>query len=346
MRFALEIAALAVLAGSLAASASTALRLEKAIPLPGLEGRLGAMAVDAKTGRVFVPAIHSDAIDVVDVRQGRRVYTIKGHARPTSVLYEYGSGRLLIATRTKSSVSVLDGTTYKVLHVFSVPRPPEYLAYSLPAKALLVAHAAGISMYDLAGKSLGDIRLDSPPGAIHADPNSSRVFINLPLTKSVAVADIISRAVRRNWPITDETTSGQNYAFAFDHKNRRMFVGTRRPGRLIVLSTDSGTRILTGVIDRVKKQTGVVQEADRQTVADVESISFDPANGRIYLTGSDPFIDVVTQASTAGYTSGGRVPTTQGARTSVLLPELGRFCVAVPGSAGKPAELRVFEVMK
>ena len=44
------------------------------------------------------------------------------------------------------------------------------------------------------------------------------------------------------------------------------------------------------------------------------------------------------------YSEIAKVVTAPGAKTSLFVPELGRFYVAVPQQGNKPAELRIFEV--
>ena len=295
--------------------------------LPGVEGRLGVLTADPETQRVFIAAPVAGTVEVIDLKTGQRVHTIGGLNRPQGLLYHVPSKRLFIATRGDATVSALDGRTYQVLNrAIFTGGDPDVLRASPTGKHILVGYGNGaIATIDINCRQFGDIRLDSHPADFYPETTGNRLWINLSASKLLVVADRSAKAVLRSWPVSVETSTGSNRAIAVDETNRRIFITTWRPARLAVLSADSGVRV-----------------DDRQTVNDPESISYDGANRRIYITGNDSFIDVVMQVSPDKYEPLTRVQTAPASRTSLFLPALARFCVAVPKSAGRNAELQVF----
>ena len=63
-----------------------------------------------------------------------------------------------------------------------------------------------------------------------------------------------------------------------------------------------------------------------------------------YLSGSEGAVSVYGTNTSDRYSEIAKVVTAPGAKTSLFVPELGRFYVAVPQQGNKPAELRIFEV--
>jgi hypothetical protein len=63
------------------------LRLEKTIPLLGVQGRIDHMAFDAESGRLFAAALGNNTVEVIDVNQGTRIHSISGLHEPQGILY-------------------------------------------------------------------------------------------------------------------------------------------------------------------------------------------------------------------------------------------------------------------
>jgi hypothetical protein len=74
-----------------------------------------------------------------------------------------------------------------------------------------------------------------------------------------------------------------------------------------------------------------------------DDMFFDPAHKLIYLSGAD-FIYIYRQDAADKYALVSKTPTSPNAKTSLLVPELNRLFIAIPGD-GK-AELRVYQAMQ
>src|SRR5258705_7494334 len=78
------------------------------------------------------------------------------------------------------------------------------------------------------------------PESFQLEKNGSRIFVNLPGSRKIAVVDRETRSVSGSWG-----TGGPlaNYPMALDQPNHRLFVVARFPARLIVLDTVGGKRV-------------------------------------------------------------------------------------------------------
>lgn len=109
-----------------------------------------------------------------------------------------------------------------------------------------------------------------------------------------------------------------------DNEKGHVLTVFRDPARLVAIS----------------KQTGNVV-SDTNTCGDVDDLFFDTKRRRIYISCGDGFIDV-RDASDPAYPQLARIATASGARTSLFIPEMDRFVLAVRARAEEPAALWVY----
>jgi hypothetical protein len=102
---------------------------------------------------------------------------------------------------------------------------------------------------------------------------------------------------------------------AIDETNHRLFIGIRDPPKLIVFDTNSG------------KVVSVLDIAN-----DADDIFYDTTKKRVYVSCGEGFVDIFS------------IPTAQGARTSLFVPELHRFYLAVPHVANQESKILVYQV--
>ena len=114
---------------------------------------------------------------------------------------------------------------------------------------------------------------------------------------------------------------------ALDEANHRLFVGTRDPPKLMVFDTNSG------------KVVSVLDIAN-----DADDIFYDIAKRRIYVSCGEGFINIFQQQDANHYSAFVAVPTAQGARTSLFVPELHSFYLAVPHIENQESKIFVYQV--
>ena len=83
-----------------------------------------------------------------------------------------------------------------------------------------------------------------------------------------------------------------------DESHRRLFVGCRRPAKLLVLDTDSGATV-----------------ASLDCVGDADDLFYDEPEKRIYVIGGDGAISVIDQVDADHYRQAGEMKTAPGAGT-------------------------------
>src|SRR5258708_3640877 len=86
------------------------------------------------------------------------------------------------------------------------------------------------------GKIDAPIALGGAPEFLASD-EAGKVYVNLMYKNEVAVVDIKARKVVARWPVAP---GGAPVGMSIDTKARRLFIGCRKPQKLIVMSTDNG----------------------------------------------------------------------------------------------------------
>jgi len=314
-----------LLTASLARAQATApLKLEKTIELPQVQGRIDHLSIDVKGQRLFVAALGNNTVEVIDLKAGKRTSGISGLGEPQGVLYVPSTDRLYVASSKDGTVKVFDGTSLQLLKTIEYGDDADNLRYDSARQQIYVGYGDGaLAELDGEGKKLGETKLSAHPESFQLENNSPRIYVNLPNSRKVAVIDRATRSVVASW---GTGMSLANYAMTLDEENRRLFVVTRFPARLLILDTASGKTIET-----------------LPAVKDCDDIFFDQARKRIYATGGEGAIAVFGQEDPDHYREIARVSTVKGARTSFFSPELGRLYVAVRRQGSSPAMVQVYE---
>ncbi len=125
------------------------------------------------------------------------------------------------------------------------------------------------------------------------------------------------------WPVVGAKS---NFPMALDEANHRVFVGCRRPAKVLVYDTATG------------KESGSFD-----IVGDTDDLFYDAARKRLYVSGGEGYLDVFQEHEANHFARIAHIATAQGARTSLFVPEQSRFYLAVPHRASQKAELRIYD---
>jgi DNA-binding beta-propeller fold protein YncE len=299
------------------------LHLEKTVELPDVQGRIDHMSVDVKGQRLFVSALGNNTVEVIDLREGKRIKTIGGLKEPQGVLYVPGSDQLYVASGKDGSVRIFDGTSYALLKTIEYGDDADNLRYDSRHQRVYVGYGTGaMAEIDNQGNKAGEIKLDAHPESFQLDKDDSRIYVNLPKSHKVAVLDREKRTVLATW---GTGTAFANYPMALDEADHRLFVVTRFPARLLVFDTESGKTIQSLPV-----------------IGDCDDVFYDRTRKRIYASGGEGGISVFEQKDADHYADSERIPTVKGARTSFFSPDLDRFFLAVRRQGSQPASVRIF----
>jgi DNA-binding beta-propeller fold protein YncE len=321
-----NIALLVVLLSATSADAEDPgpLRLEKEIPLPGVEGRIDHFSADEAGQRLFVAALGNGSVEIVDLRKAERTAEIKGLEEPQGLYYDSKIGRLSIATGGDGKLRCYDGKSLALLETLDLGKDADNVRYDQQAGDVWAGYGDGIAIIDSAGQKVGSIPLGSHPESFQFEEKGDQVYVNVPKQLGVALVDRKQRRVLAKWGLG---TSFANYPMALDTANHRLFVGCRLPARLVVLDTTSGRTVNT-----------------LPTVGDTDDVFYDATRQLVFVIGGEGAVEILRQRDPDHYERASRVTTAPGARTGLFLQNSGRLYVAVPHRGPQPARVLVYEV--
>ncbi|MHA3770498.1 YncE family protein [Verrucomicrobiota bacterium sgz303538] len=298
--------------------------LEKAIELPGVEGRFDHAAADPATHRLFFAALGNNSLEIVDLNTGQRLHTIQELRKPTGVLFLSDYNLLVIANGDDGTCRFIDGSSYKEKGRINGLEDADNLRFDPKAKRIYLGYGEGaLGIIDpVAMKLTGSIALPKHPESFQLEENGPRIFVNVPDAQQVVVVDRAVGKVVANWAVKDFRA---NFPMALDEKDHRLFIGCRQPARLLSIDTNSGKRV-----------------GEAPLSGDIDDLFFDHSSSQLYASCGDGFIDVFQYRATDNLTRTHQLRSAPGARTAFFSNSLGRFCLAVPHRAAQGAEIRVY----
>jgi DNA-binding beta-propeller fold protein YncE len=315
-----------LLAFRLQAADTNPLRLDKTISLTNVEGRIDHMAVDVARQRLFVAALGNNSVEVVDLKAGKQTQSLPGFAEPQGIAYASKSDWIFVANGTDGMCRILDGVSLKTVRTVNLGGDADNVRYDKQANRIYVGYGAGaLAVLDAkTGAKVADIKLAAHPESFRLETGGKRAFVNVPKADQIAVVDLENGATAETWPLQEAKA---NFPMILDEANHRLFVGCRSRAAVLVYdsSKSPGRLVATIAISR-----------------DTDDLFYDAPNKLVYVSCGGGTVEVIKQNDADNYERTMTIPTADGARTSLFVPELKVLCVAVPHRGSQAAEIRVY----
>lgn len=292
--------AAAVCAQSSAPAAGRSYHVSRILQVGG-EGGWDYLTVDSEHKLLYVP--RSTHTMVLDANTGKIVADIPGQKRNHGVAIVPSAGRGFITDGEDGSVTVFDLKTYGTLGKVKAADDADGVIYDPGSgKVLVVCGDAGVMIpispdVDLsAGKADAAVELGGKPEFLAAD-GKGKAYINLVDKDQVAVVDTKTMKVLNKW---STAPGGSPVGMSMDPARQRLFIGCRRPQRLVVMGTEDG-KVL----------------ADLPIGAGVDATKFD---GDAFASCRDGTLTVARETAPGTFQVVQTVSTRQGARTMGIDP--------------------------
>ncbi|MBZ5643445.1 MAG: hypothetical protein LAO19_11845 [Acidobacteriia bacterium] len=317
-------------AARLGAQDKLPLNLVATTPLPGYSGDFDHFGIDLKGRRLFLAAEDHKTVEVFDL-DGKWLTSITGFGQPHAIRYLPEPNDFIVTDGDGfGMVELVSGENYKILKTIKLPAGVDGAVFN-PVNQYYYVESGGdetkgqshkINIIDTkAFKLVGDITL---PGnhseAMAITRDGKKMYVNLSGPKEVGVVDLASGRLVARWPIAGaEVPNGMG----LDEMTHRLFVATRTPPTFFAFDTDTGKIMAKVPISGFN-----------------DDLWFDATRKHIYLSGSDT-TTVLAQNGPDTYIHVAEVPTGFRAKTSLYVPQLSRFYVAVSGKGKTDAQLAV-----
>lgn len=204
----------------------------------GGEGGWDYATFDAESQLLYVPrGAHTL---VIDVANGKTVADIRGQRHNHGVAIVPSAGRGFISD--DASVAIFDLKTHQLLGKVDAAADADCIIYDPSCGKVLVscgdAHALVAISPDVdpqSGKAAATINLGGKPEFLAAE--QGKIYVNLVDKNQVAVIDSQTMKVIHKWPTAP---GGGPAGLSIDPLQHRLFVGCRKPQKLVVMSSEDG----------------------------------------------------------------------------------------------------------
>ena len=240
------------------------------------------------------------------------------------MLYLANSNQIGVANGDDGTFKLFDGSSYDVVKSLGSLDDADNVRFDPKTQVIYLGYGdGGLALIDAATmRQTGSIKLPAHPESFQLEYSGTRIFVNVPDAQQVAVIDRQKQSVTATWPMTQFQA---NFPMALDEANHRLFLGCRKPARLVVIDTATAKPVTDIAISE-----------------DTDDLFYDAARKRLYLSCGEGFLDVVAQRDADHYERIGRVATAPGARTCFYSAQLDRLWLAVPQRGEQTAEIRTY----
>ena len=308
-----------------AASSQTPFTLVGTIELPGVEGRIDHLALDTASQRLYVAALGNNTVEVLDLKSSSHAKSVTGFREPQGVAIVPDAKLVAVANGQGEGVQFIDAGDYHPAKAVRLGEDSDNVRYDLTAKRLFVGFGDGAlaAVNPADARVLGEVKLPGHPESFQLERSGSRVFVNVPTADRIAVVDRATMKVITTWPVLGAKS---NFPMALDEGNHRLFIGCRRPAKILTFDTTTG------------KESGSFD-----IVGDTDDLFYDAARKRLYVSGGEGYLDVFQEQETNRFARLAHIATAAGARTSLFVAEQARLYLAVPHRGNQKAEIRIYE---
>ncbi len=290
----------------------------------GGEGGMDYITLDAQSHRLYVP--RSTHTMVIDADSGKTIADIPGQKHNHGVAIAPEAGRGFI-TDGEGSVVIFDLKTNAVLGTLKARPDADGIIYDKSTGLVLVSCGDDGTLLTIkpdvdpkTGSIDAAIDLGGKPEFLAAD-GAGKAYVNLEDKDQIAVVDLKAKKVLAHWPVAP---GGSPVGLSIDTAKHRLFVGCRKPQKMIVMSTDDGKVI-----------------GDLPIGAGVDATKFD--GQQAFASCRDGKMSVVGEGASGKFEIVQTVTTAVGAKTMDVDPATHKaylptfeFEAQQPGATGRP----------
>jgi hypothetical protein len=303
--------------GALAEEPSASLQLERAIPLPGVEGRIDHMTVDVRRQVLFIAEVGAGALDAVNLETGARVGRVEHLEEPQGVAFLQALDQVAVACGGDGTVRFYEASDLRPVGVVKLEGDADNLRLDQRTGMLIAADGKGFSLIDpIHREVMSHVIVGAHPEGFQIDEAGARLVANVPDQRRIVVVDPTTKQITASW----DQKSAMNFPMALSGTTAAAVF--RAPAQLIVLDLETAASL-----------------AQVSACGDSDDLFFDGRRSRLYVTCGAGRVQVFDAKD--HYRSLGVLNTRSGARTSLFVPAFDRLFVAARAADGQPASILV-----
>ena len=304
------------------------LQVNKIIPLPNVKGRIDHLDINLREQVMYVAALANNSVEVVDLKNGKVIHSIRGLDEPQGVCYIPQNHEIFITNGGNGACYFFNASSFEKTAEVHLSSDADNARYDSAGRKIFVGYGeGGIAVIDVSThKQTNDVKLPSHPEGLQFDYTLNRILVNVPGKNMIGLIDLKQFKLGIKWSLHFQTG---NFPIAVDVLHHYAFTGCRHPAKLVVVNTKNGEEVSTHDI-----------------VNDVDDLYFDAEKGRIYVSGGGGFVNIFQQDTAFDLRQIANIPAGNGARTSLFVPQLKIFVLAQPSSPGNTAQLIIYNLSR
>lgn len=301
------------------------LKKNQTILLPNVKGRIDHMSIDLNSNRLFVAALGSGSVEVIDLRSGKDIHSITRLEEPQGVLYYAKSNLLFITSAEDGTCKIFNASNYKLLKIIYLGRDADNIRFDSKRDIVFVGYGSGgiaaINPFNM--KIMFKIDLPDHPESFQIDEKKNLMFVNIPGAAQLELIDIHQRKVIQRIRLN----INGNFPMALDTLNHLIFIGSRNPSKLVIFN-----------------ETPLKKISKKNISGDADDIYYDNKDSLIFVSCGSGYIDVFKLISSNEIILKESIKTSSGARTSLYVPALNKLFIAARKYDGSPAYVTEFSI--
>jgi DNA-binding beta-propeller fold protein YncE len=300
---------------------SNQLTLQKSISMPGVKGRIDHLDANLEDQTVYVAALGNNSLEAVNFKSGKLIHSITGLSEPQGVAYIPQTKEIMVANGGNGECKFYNAKTFANTATINLGSDADDVRYDSIGQRIYVGYGdGGIAIIDaVKHQKIAYIKLPAHPEGFQLDKQLGKLFVNVPDADEIDVIELETFSVVNKW----KAKYSANFPIAIDENRHIVFVGYRRPGKLVAINAGTGKII-----------------SETELVSDTDDLFFDEHTGKIYASGGGGAINIYSFENSR-IVPVASIPTRSGARTSLLIPQLNIFVLA-ERAGDEPAQLQVY----
>jgi DNA-binding beta-propeller fold protein YncE len=318
------------------------LTLEKSIPL-AVQGRVrfDHFAMDLSDQRVYLTAEEAHTIVAVDLVESKVVAVIGGFEKAHAICYQPSRSQFFVSDED-GTFKIVDKKSLQIIKTEHLTlNQADALRFDPGTEYLYIANQrkgsndpndkSFLAIVDTKlGTHVGDISVrGSHIEQIALEEHGERLFVGVVSRKEIGIVDRKKRIQVGAWRVPGLAAP---YALALDETGHRLFVSVHKPDQLLILNSDTGELV-----------------SALPSPAGSDDIYYDAARKRVYVSAgvgnqTEGYITVYQQLYQDRYREMTRISTGSASATSLFVPELNRYYVAVQANQNKSPQLQVYKI--
>lgn len=297
---------------------------KQTIALTGIKGRIDHLDINLENQIVYIATLGNNSLEVVDLKNGKLLHSIKGLDEPQGVVYIPQTKEIMVTNGGNGDCKFFNAQTFENTATIHLSSDADDVRYDSIDQKIYVGYGdGGIAIMDVQKHTkIADVKLPTHPEGFQLDRQLNKLFVNVPGSDQIVVIDLKSLKVTKKW----KTEYNANFPMAIDVSDHIIFIGYRHPGKLVAINAVSGKTISTAGL-----------------ITDIDDLYFDGRTKKIYASGGGGAINIYL-FNNSQLTQAANIPTRSGARTSLLVPTLNTFVLAERASGSSTAQLQIFTI--